>query len=73
MIHEARPMEERLKEYEAKLRRELMAFYAPDPATPAIPAEAVFARGHKETIHVPIGNLIGSAPPATQHTITAGD
>src|SRR5262249_23200537 len=60
-------IEEKLQEYEAKLRRELMALYAPQPSA------EVFNRGHKETIHVPIGNLIASAAPAHQQTMVSGD
>ena len=60
-------IEERLKEYEAKLRRELSQFYAPEPSP------EVFSRGHKETIHVPLENLIAPAPPPNQRTMVAGD
>ncbi len=59
-------LEERLAEFEAKLRRELMQQFAAPQVSPA-----AFDRGHKETIHVPLGALSASPPP--QQGMTAGD
>ena len=60
-------IDEKLGEFEAKLRRELMAQFQ----RPAVSPEA-FDRGHQETIHVSLGALAASARPP-QHTAVAGD
>ena len=57
-------IEEKLKEFEAKLRRELMQQYTVSPE--------VFNSGHKETIHVSLGALAASNP-VRRHELVAGD
>jgi hypothetical protein len=58
-------IEDKLAEFERKLRLELMQ--------PQVAAE-VFDHGHKETIHVTLDNLIASAQPRSQpHELVAGD
>jgi hypothetical protein len=62
-------IEEKLAEYEAKLRRELTQQFA----SPQHPAEAAFSRGHKETIHVPLENLMAPAPQSGPQVGVSGD
>ena len=57
-------IEDKLKDFEAKLRRELMQQLTVSPE--------VFNSGHKETIHVSLGALAASAP-ARRHEMVAGD
>jgi len=61
-------IEEKLGEFESKLRREMMAQFQQPSVSPA-----VFDRGHKETIHVSLGALAASAPPPKQQSAVAGD
>ncbi len=58
-------IDERLAEFEAKLRRDLMAQLA-------APSPDAFSRGHRETIHVPLGAL-SAPPPPSPHSMSAGD
>ena len=57
-------IEEKLKEFETKLRRDLMQ---------QIVNPQVFDRGHKETIHVSVGALAASNPASRPHSMVAGD
>ncbi|HYM13723.1 MAG TPA: CoA activase, partial [Bryobacterales bacterium] len=58
-------IEEKLAEFERKLRLELMQEYV---------APETFDRGHKETIHVTLDNLIATAQPQSRpQELVAGD